>query len=125
MENGKSAIAEELTNGISFRSTEFHVLRPGPKIIASWLHFIIRQKSFREEAMRHFKGTAGQRRVPESFLRDWAITLPPIREQILIVEYLENLKEKIHYLKELQAQTEIQLDSLLLSLIHEALNGKL
>jgi type I restriction enzyme S subunit len=26
MENGKSAIAEELTNGISFRSTEFHVI---------------------------------------------------------------------------------------------------
>src|SRR5208282_1768296 len=28
MENGKSAVARNLTNGLGFGSTEFHVLRP-------------------------------------------------------------------------------------------------
>ena len=33
MENGKSAVARALQNGIGFGSTEFHVLRPGPALV--------------------------------------------------------------------------------------------
>jgi hypothetical protein len=40
MENGKSAIARDLLNGTGFGSTEFHVIRPGEKILAEWIHFL-------------------------------------------------------------------------------------
>lgn len=36
MQNGKHAIARNLTDGIGFGSTEFHVLRAGAEIIPEW-----------------------------------------------------------------------------------------
>jgi len=38
MENGKHAIAEGLIDGFGFGTTEFHVIRPGPEVIATWIH---------------------------------------------------------------------------------------
>ena len=68
MENGKSALAKKLFNGVGFGSTEFHVIRPGNKILGEWIHFLTRSKEFRNDAASRFKGTAGQQRVPQSFL---------------------------------------------------------
>lgn len=59
MQNGKIAIADGLANSIGFGSTEFHVLRPGPKIIGRWLYILMRHKDFRKDAETHFKGTQG------------------------------------------------------------------
>lgn len=45
MENGKSAICNNLVNGIGFGSTEFHVIRPKTKeLLPDWIHLIIRSK---------------------------------------------------------------------------------
>lgn len=41
LQNGKHAIARDLTDGVGFGSTEFHVLRPGPCVIAEWIHFYL------------------------------------------------------------------------------------
>ncbi|HSH81768.1 MAG TPA: hypothetical protein VLA19_24855 [Herpetosiphonaceae bacterium] len=38
MQNGKSAIARNLIDGIGFGSTEFHVLRPQNNILPEWIH---------------------------------------------------------------------------------------
>lgn len=76
MQNGKSAIAKGLIDGIGFGSTEFHVLRPRPGILPEWLHLFVRQVSFRQEAMRHFRGAVGQQRVPKEFLIGHPIPLP-------------------------------------------------
>ena len=53
MENGKSAVAAKLRNGIGFGSTEFHVLRPGNRIEARFLYHFIAAKRFRNEAAHH------------------------------------------------------------------------
>ncbi len=85
MQNGKSAIAHGLVNGLGFGSTEFHVLRPGPDVLPEWLWYVVRQRSFREEARRHFRGSAGQQRVPASFIEQHMIPLPSIGLQRRIV----------------------------------------
>jgi type I restriction enzyme, S subunit len=64
IENGKSAIARELASSVGFGSTEFHVIRPSAPLLAEWVHLFIRQQSFRKEAANHFRGSAGQQRVP-------------------------------------------------------------
>ena len=38
MENGKSAIARDLRNGLGFGFTEFHVLRPKEGVMSEWIH---------------------------------------------------------------------------------------
>src|SRR5947209_8755210 len=81
MENGKAAVAHGLKNGCGFGSTEFHVLTPRDSVSSKWIFYFVRQQSFREDAKARFSGTAGQLRVPGSFLAHYPIALPPAAEQ--------------------------------------------
>lgn len=81
MQNGKHAICERLRGGFGFGSTEFHVLRPGPAVAAKWVHYFVRRPDILDRAVHAFIGSAGQQRLPESFLQDLEIPLPPLAEQ--------------------------------------------
>ena len=88
MENGKAAIARELSGAVGYGSTEFHVLRPHARLLPEWLLAFIRRPVFRRAAARSFTGTAGQQRVPADFLRQVEIPLPPLAEQRRLVASL-------------------------------------
>ena len=88
MENGKIAVARSLVNGTGRGSTEFFVLRPGERILGEYLYHFVRQSRFREAARRNFTGTAGQQRVPRSFMEHALVALPPLSEQREIVRVL-------------------------------------
>ena len=89
MENGKAAIANDLVGGLGFGSTEFHVLRPGPRLDRGYLYHFVRTAEFRRRAKARFTGTAGQQRVPTSFLETFPLPLPPLAEQRRIVDILD------------------------------------
>jgi len=125
MENGKSAIARGLINGIGFGSTEFHVLRPIKNVCAEWVYFYIRQKRFREEAAKNMTGTVGQRRVPVEFLKKVTIPLPPLDEQKRIVTYLDKIEKIVLSLRELQQKTENELEKLIPLILDKAFRGEL
>jgi type I restriction enzyme S subunit len=91
MENGKSAIAGGLRNGIGFGSTEFHVVRAGPETQPEWLHLILRSQQVRDDAENAMHGAAGQQRVPIEFLEQLEIPVPPLAEQRRIVARVEAL----------------------------------
>ena len=103
MQNGKAAIARRLTNGIGRGSTEFYVLRPGSRILGEYLWHFVRQPRFREAAKRSFTGTAGQQRVPRSFMENASIPLPPLDEQRRIVDIL-NRSARIDVLRRRAAE---------------------
>lgn len=86
MENGKAAIATELTNGIGFGSTEFHVIRSKGAILPAFIWRLVRQRTFRDEARKVMSGAVGQLRVPAEFLKNYIIALPPLEEQKRIIE---------------------------------------
>lgn len=88
MQNGKHFIAGNSLDGVGFASTEFHVLRPGDSLLAEWVHFYLRQPAILKEATYHFTGTAGQQRVPDSFLKELSIPSPSLPEQKRIVVVL-------------------------------------
>ena len=81
MQNGKHAVCRGLHGGFGFGSTEFHVLRPGPELRSEWLHYFLRQPELLDDAQRHFTGTVGQQRLPEDYLHELEILLPPLTEQ--------------------------------------------
>ncbi len=91
MENGKSAVARDLTNGIGMGSTEFHVFRSNGAIEPNYLWRFVRQKSFRENAQVVMSGAVGQQRVPTVYLKDHLIPLPPLPEQRRIVAKIDGL----------------------------------
>ena len=82
MENGKGALAIGLKNGFGCGSTEFHVLRPNnSKVNGKWLYYLTSWSAFRIDAEKHMTGSAGQKRVPKSFLEKYEVTLPSIDDQ--------------------------------------------
>jgi type I restriction enzyme S subunit len=123
MQNGKAALAEGLENGIGFGSTEFHVLRPSVKIMGRWLHYLVRHKDLRDDAERYFKGTAGQQRVPQSFLQKKAIVVPPLDQQRCIVAFLDGLQAKTEELRNALAEAKCKIDELLPSILDGAFGG--
>ncbi|MCX7732736.1 MAG: restriction endonuclease subunit S [candidate division WOR-3 bacterium] len=96
MQNGKHAIARDLIDGIGFGSTEFHVLRPKrDKVIPEWIWYFIRQPCFLREAAAYFTGAVGQQRVPEYFLSQYVIPLPPLSVQQRIVAKVKELMDDV------------------------------
>ena len=82
MENGKGTVAVGLKNGIGFGSTEFHVLRPIiDKSNSYWLYTLTSFEIFRKKAEKNMTGSAGQKRVPSSFLENIQVSVPPINIQ--------------------------------------------
>ncbi|HXF70108.1 MAG TPA: restriction endonuclease subunit S [Thermoflexus sp.] len=125
MENGKAAIARGLRDGIGFGSTEFHVLRPRDSVMSEWIWHFVRQASFRQAARKAFRGGVGQQRVPQEFLENYLIPLPPLSEQRRIVARLEAVQAKIRALKEAQAATDAELQRLEQAILEKAFRGEL
>lgn len=88
-ENGKSAIAQNLTNGIAFGTTELHVLRSQDSINNHFLYYLIKSDSFMKIGESEMYGAGGQKRVPEEFIKNFLIGLPPYYEQTAIAHYLD------------------------------------
>ncbi len=96
MENGKGGIARNLENGVAFGSTEFHVLRPNPNfMISSWLYYLTSWPEFRKECEKNMTGSAGQKRVPKTFLENYEIRLPGLAEQRKIAAVLDKVSDLI------------------------------
>lgn len=96
MENGKGGVAKNLKNKIGFGSTEFHVLRPNPNlIISSWLYYLTSWSEFRRECEKNMTGSAGQKRVPKTFLENYKIELPTLNEQRKIAAVLDKVSDLI------------------------------
>jgi len=125
MENGNVAIAQNIINGIGFGTTEFHVVRVLEKVLPKWVYYLFRTKGFRDIAKGSMTGTAGQRRVPKSFLEQYEIPLPLLHEQRRIIAYLDSLQAKADELKRLQAETEKELEELVPSILDKAFKGEL
>lgn len=104
MENGKGGIAKGLLNGIGFGSTEFHVLRPISGVTNSyWLYELTSFPQFRKAAEVNMTGSAGQRRVPASFLANYRVSLPPIGLQNQFADFVQQLdKSKLAVQKSLE-----------------------
>lgn len=113
-ENGKSAIAK-LSTQIGHGSTEFHVLRHknhmhqdaclSPLLTAA----ILKQPSFLKPAENFMRGSAGQKRIPVSYIASLkvpvlkSVDLEKIDQSLEIVEALLNLyHRKLSLLQELQ-----------------------
>ncbi len=88
-ENNKIAVAD-FQQRHGFGSTEFHVIRVrGDRLNNRFLLHYLRQDRVRAEGARRMTGSAGQRRVPRSFLEELKIPLPPLVEQRRIAAILD------------------------------------
>jgi type I restriction enzyme S subunit len=88
-ENGKLGIAEKLSNGIGFGSSEYIVFRPSPAVDKEWLYYFLSRESFRTEGAERMSGAVGHKRVSKEFIESYPIPVPPLPEQHRIVAILD------------------------------------
>ena len=101
MENGKGAVVRSLKNGYGFGSTEFHVLRPDySKVTSEWLYYLTSWSEFRKEAEINMTGSAGQKRVPKTFLENYEVNLPTLQKQREMAAMLDQICKLIALRKE-------------------------
>lgn len=124
-ENGKGACLDKLETDIGYGTTELFNLRAGNDVLPEYLYFITITKLFRILGEGQMTGSAGQKRVPADFIRDFTIGLPPIDKQQEIVEYIRFEKGRIDRLiatkhEQLKALTEFKS-----SVVSDAVTGKI
>jgi type I restriction enzyme, S subunit len=88
-ENGKGALVSGMLGGVGFGTTELHVLTPASDLDGRFLYFITASAPFRRLGEASMTGAAGQKRVPEEFVRDYRIPVLPLPQQRVIADYLD------------------------------------
>ena len=104
MENGKSAVVDNLKGGVGCGSTEFHVFRALEGINIRYIHALLRLKSLRKHAALHFTGSAGQQRVSSEFFKELIIPKPSIKKQTEIANHITNTRNRV---KQLQQEADV------------------
>jgi len=75
---------------VGYGSTEFHVIRPlATRLDRRYVLHFLRQEKVLKAGERRMTGSAGQKRVPVSFLEELEIPLPPLEEQRRIAAILD------------------------------------
>ena len=104
MQNGKSFLADTMPTEIGFGSTEFHVLRKkNDKIYMPFLWVMLSDTHILEAAQGMFGGSAGQQRVPDTFLKKFPVVLPPFEIQKTLAD---NVFNALRQAKQLRKQAE-------------------
>jgi type I restriction enzyme, S subunit len=120
-ENGKGGYAKGLLNGIGFGSTEFHIVRAIPgKADSRFLHHLTRSERFRKAGEGSMTGSAGQKRIPSNFIKDFPIFIPPLPEQKKIAEILSGIDKSIDNLR----SKALQITSCKHSVLSDFLTGR-
>ncbi|MCG5121755.1 restriction endonuclease subunit S [Streptomyces albidoflavus] len=97
-EAGRSVLISGLLGGVGTGTTELHVVRPGPQIDPRFLLYAVSTHSFLKLGQAEMYGVAGQQRVPDTFLRNLPVALPPLAEQRRIADFLDAETARIDHL---------------------------
>jgi type I restriction enzyme M protein len=129
MQNGKSAVAHNLSNKLGFGSTEFHVIRPVKELVcAEWIWLFVRRLQFRIEGTHQFRGAVGQQRVPADYISNAEIPLPDVTEQIRVIRIVTQILNRISDIEHLKGQVcgaQIHLEALRDAVVRKAFAGEL
>ncbi|MGN5161324.1 restriction endonuclease subunit S [Aeromonas dhakensis] len=124
-ENGKGAIARGLKNGIAFGTTELHVMRSDDTLLPDYLFHLTMSHPFRCIGESVMYGAGGQKRVPETFLKDFRIGLPPVNKQQDIIDYINKVNQKLDMQMSKAADVIDRLTEYRSALITNAVTGKI
>ncbi len=100
MQNGKSAIARHLKNGVGCGSTEYYVIRPKTEdLLIDYVYLMLRHPEVLKSAQSSFGGSAGQQRVSPQYIKSIVIPYPSKDIQQSIVDVIFERKQRAKQLQ--------------------------
>lgn len=124
-ENGKGACLDKLDTDIGYGTTELFNLRAGKDVLPEYLYYITMTKLFRVLGEGQMTGSAGQKRVPADFIKNFSIGLPIIDVQQEIVGYIRTEKQRIYRLITAKHEQLNALEELKSTIISDVVTGKI
>lgn len=88
-EADRSTIARGLLHGIGCGTTELHVVRPSAALEPRYVDYLVSSRQFLLGGEAEMIGVAGQKRVPDSWLRDFPVPITARRAQRSIADFLD------------------------------------
>jgi type I restriction enzyme S subunit len=123
-ENGKAGVMRDLPNGFGAGTTELHVVRPIQDcVMPEYIWIFFKSAGFRNSGAAQMTGTAGQKRVPKTYVESSVFPLAPLAEQKRIVAKVDQLMALCDDLEAKLQQTQTDADNLLAAIVHELVNG--
>jgi type I restriction enzyme S subunit len=108
-EAARTALVPEVPTEYGAGSTELHVLRPGPLVDARYLRYVLLSQPFLQNGVAAMTGVAGQQRVPEEFVKNFVVPLPPQPEQEARANHLDREIGKLDQLVQTKSRLVTQL----------------
>lgn len=124
-ENGKGACLDSLDTEIGFGTTEFINLRPSKNVLSKYLYMITVTRPFRKFGESVMTGSAGQKRVPASFIKNFSLGIPPVYEQEIILRKIEQQLAQIYKCIDIEQRKVEALHELKTKLISDVTTGKI
>lgn len=124
-ENKNMVIANNLTNGIGFGTSEIYVLRCKSNLNKEYFLYRIQEDNFMEMAIAAMTGAGGLKRVPAEMLNSYLFAMPQYHEQAKIADFLDIKISKINEMLGLQQQQIELLKERRTALISAAVTGKI
>lgn len=125
-QNLKSAIMNNLINGIGAGTTELHVLRRYSHTLdPKYLLCFVQNQSLIKDGIKTFKGVVGQQRIGKDFIKEYLCPLPPLAEQKRIADKVSTLFAQLDAIdKAYEEYRELQ-QAMKAKLLELAIQGKL
>lgn len=124
-ENGKGACLDNLQTPVGFGTTEFINLRASTRVLPQFLYFITMTQPFRKMGEEVMAGSAGQKRVPIEFVKNFNVGVPPVEEQRKLLGVLKYSLKAIDAYKEKQQEKIKILADLRTRLISDVVTGQI
>ena len=110
---------------LAFGTTELHVLRANERADRRFAFYVTLSDAFRQLGEADMSGAGGQKRISESFVRNFPFTLPPVTEQRAIATSLDGETAGIDALVERVRIAITRLHDLRTALVSAAVTGKI
>ena len=100
-ENRKSVIFKNLKNGYGAGTTELHILRPYEStILPEYVLAYVKSSMFISKGKQEFTGAVGQQRIGKEYLENSYFPIPPLEEQVRIVEQISTVYKQLNMISE-------------------------
>lgn len=91
-QNRKSCVFQNLKNGYGAGTTELHILRTySNTILSEYLLWFTKAPYFIYYGKQNFSGTAGQQRFGTNEVKKILLPIPPLNEQLRIIEFIRQM----------------------------------
>lgn len=94
-EADRSLVVAGLPTHIGAGTTELHVIRPSRLIDAGYVNYLVSTRTFLHGGEAEMIGVAGQKRVPDAWLRDCPVPITSIVQQRAIADFLDREAARI------------------------------